>query len=123
MRFLKNKKFLFLIYGAINLIFTNIILQILLFILPVIIATFISQISNFSFGFYFYGKNVFKIKKLNKYHLIKYTLLNIFLWNLNWITIYSLDLVGFSKNITALLIIPILALISYIFQRFFIFVK
>lgn len=118
-----KKKTLFIIYGIINLFFTNLILQILLILIPTILSTFISQVFNFLFGFYFYGKNVFKIKKINRYHFTKYLFLNIFLWNLNWITINYLGSFGFSKNNIAFFLIPFLALLSYLLQRYIIFLE
>lgn len=120
---MKKKKRLFVIYGIINLFITNIILQISLLIIPTIYATFLSQLFNFSFGFYFYGKKVFRINSFNRFHFIKYMIQNILIWNLNWIFISYLNIFGFSKNIIALIIIPFLAILSYIFQRYFVFLK
>ena len=62
----KSEKFRFLIYGTINTLTTNIILQFFLLISSVPIATFISQGSNLLIGFFLYGKRVFKIKVLSK---------------------------------------------------------
>ena len=61
-----NKKVLFLIYGLLNVLTTNLLLQISLLFLPTIFATFISQIFNLNFGFYLYGLKVFKVKFLSK---------------------------------------------------------
>ena len=115
------KKKLFLIYGFINLIFTNLILQIFLFIFPIIYATFLSQLFNFFFGFYIYGNKVFKVNQLKSKYLIKYFLLTIFIWNINWLSIDNLKILGFSKNIIALLIVPPLALLSYVSQKYIVF--
>ena len=122
-RYKDPKKKLFIIYGLINLLLTNIILQVFLFIAPTIFATFVSQIFNFLFGFYLYGKKVFKVNNLNKKHLIKYFLLSIIVWNTNWLTIYYVSIFGYSKNIIALFLVPPLALISYLFQKYIIFKK
>lgn len=118
-----KKKTLFIIYGFANFLLTNTILQILLFFLPSIYATLVSQIFNLSFGFYFYGKNVFRIKSLNSQQFIKYLILNIFLWNFNWIMIDFISSYGLSKNISAITIIFPLALFSYISQKLLIFKK
>jgi hypothetical protein len=73
------------------------------------------------FGFYFYGKKVFEVKKLNKNHLTKYIFLNIGIWNSNWILITFLSSFWNQKNIIAFLMILPLALISYCWQKYFVF--
>ena len=113
----------FIFFGAFNTIFTNLILQVLLYLVPTIIAALASQIFNFSFGFYFYGKNVFGIKYLKKSFFIRYLFLNILIWNLNWILINTINFYNISKNIASLLVIPFLALISFGFQKTFVFLK
>ena len=119
---MKNKeKTLFFLFGVLNVFLTNLIIQVLLIFLKTLYATFIGQLFNFLFGFYFYGKNVFSVKSLNKFHLKKYFLLNIFLWNLNWITISYLSSFGFSKNIIAFFIIAPIALFSYIIQKYIVY--
>ena len=119
----KDKKSSFVLFGLINLLITNLILQVCLFLIPTIIATLISQLFNFLFGFYLYGRKVFKVKVLTKNQLLKYFLLSTLIWNLNWISISYLSLYGYAKNIIALSIVPPLALISYIFQKNFVFKK
>ena len=121
---LKGKsKSLFFIYGFINVLFTNIVLQCLLLIISSFYATLISQIFNFLFGFYFFGKKVFKVNALKRKQLLKYFFLNTLVWNLNWIFIEQLSSTGLSRNISALIIILPLGLISYIFQKNFVFIK
>lgn len=115
------KKKRFIIYGFINIFLTNIILQVLLLIVPTVYATFVSQIFNFIFGFYFYGKKVFKVRNLNKKHFLKYFCLGIIVWNLNWFIIDYISMFVYTKNIIALFLIPPLAMISYIFQKLFVF--
>ncbi len=113
----------FIFFGAFNIIFTNLILQVLLFLIPTIIAAFASQLFNFTFGFYFYGKKVFGIKSLKKSFFIRYLFLNILIWNLNWILINTINFYNISKNIASLIVIPLLALISFGFQKSFVFLK
>ena len=120
-RYKDPKKKLFVIFGLINLLLTNIILQVLLLIVPTILATFSSQLFNFLFGFYIYGKKVFKVKYLNKRQFMKYFLLSILVWNINWLTINYVSMFVYSKNIIALFLVPPLALISYISQKYFVF--
>ena len=118
---IKEKKTLFFLLGIVNVFLTNLIIQILLIFLKTFYATFIGQLFNFLFGFYFYGKNVFKVNSLNKYHLKKYFLLNIIIWNLNWSMISFLTSFGFSKNVIAFILIAPLASLSYIIQKYIVF--
>ena len=116
-----RKKFLFIFYGVINVLLTNILLQFLLLLIPTIFAALISQIFNFLFGLYFYGKKVFKVFSLTNRHFLKYFLLNIFVWNLNWILIEEISTFGISKNLVSLIIIMPLAFFSYVIQKYFVF--
>ena len=113
----------FIFFGAFNTIFTNIILQVLLFLIPTIYAALSSQIFNFSFGFYFYGKKVFGIKSLKYSFFIRYIFLNILIWKLNWFLINTISSYNISKNVASLIVIPLLALISFGFQKSFVFLK
>ena len=111
----------FIIFGIFNVFLSNLLLQILLIYLSSFTATFYSQIVNFLLGYYLYGIKVFRLKNLGIKNFIKYLLLVICLWNFNWILIeffYSFDI---SRNIAALVIVPFLALISYISQKYIVF--
>ena len=120
----RYKKFRFLFYGFINTVLSNIILQILLLISSVSLATFLSQLSNLLIGFYLYGFKVFNIKKFSNYKLYKYCLLALISWKLNFILIIFLtEKINISKNLSAILILPILATWSYLIQKIFIFNK
>ena len=116
-----RKKRLFIFYGLINVLITNFILQAILFIIPVIFATLISQLFNFLFGFYFYSKKVFKVNLLNNSQVFKYLIMHIFLWKINWFLIEFISSDNLSKNISSLLVIPPLACASYLCQKLFIF--
>ena len=118
-----GKKRLFLVLGIFNMLVTNIILQILLVMVPTSVATIISQIFNFLIGYYLYGKKVFKVKKLDKFFLKKYLFLALTLWILNFGFIESFFYFGVNKNLTALLLIPFLALFSYNCQNKIVFKK
>ena len=118
---LKEKR-LFIFYGLLNVFLTNFFLQFLIIILPTILATLISQLFNLNFGYYYYGKKVFNINKLRKSHFINYLILNVILWNLNWILINFLIFQNISKNISALLVVPFLALLSFTYQKYIIFI-
>ncbi len=116
-----NEKKLFIFYGLLNVFFTNIILQMSLIFFPTLLSTFLSQLFNLNFGYYTYGKKVFKVNKFKKKYSIKYLILNLILWNLNWIIINFLNIFNISKNISALALITFLALLSYSYQKYFIF--
>ncbi len=119
----KGIKRLFLVAGAFNFIITNVILQILLLIIPTLLATVTSQLVNLLIGFYVYGKKVFKARTLDRFVFKKYLLLSLILWLLNFGFIQGFFYFGVNKNITAILIIPFLAAVSYLTQKSFVFSK
>ncbi len=59
----KSESNLFIGYGILNFLITNIFLQIALLIMPTIFATVLSQFINLIIGFYIYGKKVFQNEK------------------------------------------------------------
>tara|TARA_A100000164_G_scaffold131681_1_gene116758 strand:+ start:45 stop:449 length:405 start_codon:yes stop_codon:yes gene_type:complete len=119
----KGRKRLFLFYGIINFLITNLVLHLLLFVIPIFLATIASQITNLIIGFYLYGKKVFKMKNLTYQEFRKYILLASFNWTLNYISIRFMYENGINKNLAAIFTIPFLVLISYSFQRKYIFIK
>ena len=121
--FLLKKKELFVFYGLLNTILTNIVLQISLFFLSTIVSTFLSQVFNLNFGYYLYSKKVFKVQIIKRNQFINYSIMNFLIWNINWFSIDKITALGISKNIAALLIIPLLALVSYLCQNYIIFKK
>jgi len=123
LNFRKSKKSLFIFYGIINTLITNFLLQITLLVFPIILATLLSQIFNLNFGFYLYGKKVFQVKYFRKRYYFKYLIISCFLWNINWICISFLNSYNISRNLSALIVIPFLALISFMYQKYFIFVE
>ena len=117
----KGQKRLFLAFGVLNFLVTNLTLQVLLFLIPTIFATISSQLINLIIGYYLYGKRVFKIDKLNNSVLKKYVFLSSILWLLNFVLIQSFFYYGVNKNLTAIFIIPLLVLISFLSQKYFVF--
>ena len=120
----KGQKRLFLFCGLINVLITNFLLQLLLSYsyIPTSTATFISQVINMLTGYLIYSKLVFKNKRLLvKKFIIKYMLLMIIIWLTNFYCIKIFELIGFVRNISALILIPFLATISFILQRYFVF--
>tara|TARA_A100001035_G_C27642613_1_gene435331 strand:+ start:380 stop:787 length:408 start_codon:yes stop_codon:yes gene_type:complete len=120
---INNNKVLFLIYGLVNVVITNLLLQLFLLFFPIFFSTLISQIFNLNFGFYLYGLKVFKVKFLGKKIYFKYLFFHLFLWILNWFLINFIHSYNISKNLAALFVVPILALISFVYQKNIVFIK
>ena len=118
-----GRKRLFLFYGITNFLITNSLLHLLLLVIPILLATIASQITNLIIGFYLYGKKVFKMKNLTYQEFSKYILLASFNWFLNYVSIRLMYENGINKNLAAIFTIPFLVLISYSFQRKYIFIK
>ena len=119
----QGRKRLFLLYGIANFLITNSVLHLLLLVIPIFLATIASQITNLIIGFYLYGKKVFKMKNLTYQEFRKYILLASFNWTLNYVSIRFMYENGINKNLAAIFTIPFLVLISYFFQRRYIFIK
>ena len=119
----KGRKRLFLFYGITNFLITNSVLHLLLLVIPIFLATIASQITNLIIGFYLYGKKVFKMKNLTYQEFRKYILLASFNWTLNYVSIRLMYENGINKNLAAIFTIPFLVLISYSFQKKYIFIK
>ena len=119
----KGRKRLFLFFGITNFLITNSVLHLFLLIMPIFLATIASQITNLIIGFYLYGKKVFKMKNLTYKEFNKYILLASFNWTLNYVSIRFMYENGINKNLAAIFTIPFLILISYSFQRRYIFIK
>ena len=121
-RLLNKRKIKFLIIGVVNVFITNLFLQLSLLYFPTSISTLISQHINIFLGLNLYGKYVFKLKKLRKRNTVRYILLAYLLWITNWFSINWIYIsFGFSKNLSALFVLPLFALISYLFQKLFVF--
>ena len=119
----RGRKRLFLFYGIANFLITNSVLHLLLLVIPIFLATILSQITNLAIGFYLYGKKVFKINNLTFKELRKYILLASFIWILNYASIRFMYENGINKNLAAIFTIPFLVFISYFFQKKYVFGK
>ncbi len=122
----KGQKRVFLTAGFINVLITNLFLQLFLAIgiFSTSFSTFLSQIINMTIGYVLYSKGIFKIKRIFVPSLLfKFFALMITLWFLNYIGIIYLTTLDISKNIAALLLIPLLAFFSFLIQRFWVFKK
>ena len=117
----RGRKRRFLGYGALNVLATNLVLQGLLLVLGTGLATFLSQLLNVALGFVLYGKRVFRVDRLQKRSAIFYALMALGLWWCNWAGISLLAGWGLSRNLAALLLIPVLAALSYTVQKLVVF--
>ena len=117
----RGEKRLFLSFGIFNFLITNFVLQVLLLLIPTILATVVSQLVNLVLGYYLYGDKVFKFRRLSKFIFFKYLFLAFILWILNFGLIQYFFYEGFNKNMVAIFIIPLLVLISYLSQKYFVF--
>lgn len=120
----QNNKIRFLLIGTFNLIISNIIFQILLYkdIFPVIFSSLIYVAFYAIFGFILYGKLLFKKKIIFKLSLItKYLILLIFSWFILNLAIYIGLKVNISANIVSLIVIPLVAINSYLVQKVWVF--
>ena len=110
--------------GVINVLLTNIVLQVLLAssLASVTVATLISQLINSCLGYAIYGKVVFQAKRL-KHHrrLIRYLLLMIGIWVLNTGGIEAGEALGLNRNLSAAALVPILAVVSFTLQKYWVF--
>ena len=116
----KQKK-LFLVFGFLNFLITNAVLQISLLFSSILFSTILSQMINLLIGYYLYGKKVFKLNKLTNLVFRKYFVLAFIIWILNFSIIRLFFFLGVNKNISALLVIPFLVMISYFFQKRYVF--
>ena len=114
----------FLVLGSLNFLITNILLQIMLLFFDVWLSTALSQIFNSFFGFLIYSRFVFNNKNFEILRIQRFVILSIFSYSLNSFSITYLSLIyNYSKNLSALIILPFLTIFSYLAQRFFIFKK
>ena len=116
-----GRKRRFLGYGALNVLATNVALQGLLLVMGTGLATFLSQLLNVGLGFVLYGKRVFRVERLQKRSAIAYGLMALGIWWCNWVGIDWLADFGLTRNLAALMLIPVLAALSYAVQKLVIF--
>ena len=114
----------FLLFGTLNFLITNLVLQVSLFIFKIWLATLISQSLNFIIGYFLYSKYVFKVKIGSKLRLLKYLILSLSTWYINlFLIVYFSNYFSISSNFGAGLAIPIIVIFSFFSQRFLIFRK
>ena len=116
----------FFVAGLVNIFLTNLLLQILLYsgLISIGVCTLISQLFNGMVGYVIYGKFVFAAQELRTFSKpVRYFVLMMSLWLLNWTGIYVLQGFNVSKNAGGLLMIIPLAGYSYSLQRRWVFKK
>ena len=119
-----GRKRRFGVAGACNVLITNIILQVLLNnnLTSVAIATLTSQFVNTILGYLTYGKIVFRAESIRSNRpIIRYIILMTGMWILNTAGIAAGINMGFQENITAAVLIPLLAIVSYLSQKLWVF--
>ena len=91
--------------------------------MPIYFATFISQTTNVGIGYFIYSRIVFDFKKkYSSENFILYSSYAIFIWLVNWFTIYFINFYfKINKNLIAILILLILVVFSYLVQKHIIF--
>lgn len=116
--FLRSKSFInFVLFGFLITLLSNSLLILILFILPLGLATFISQTIHAYLG---YVANKYKVFK-RKGDPISYILLVIFSWIIQWVLIKTITSLGFTSNISVLIAIPFMVTFSFLSQKFIIF--
>ncbi len=116
----------FLLAGLLNVLITNIFLQIFLFtnLFNITVSTFLSQLINMVLGYIIYSKFIFNVDKIIKFNFLKkYFLLMLFLWLVNNYGIKFGSILGISNNLSAFFLVPILAIVSFIIQKLWVFRK
>ena len=116
--FLRSKSFIsFVLFGFLITLLSNSLLILLLFIVPLGLATFISQTIHAYLG---YVANKYKVFK-RRGDPISYILLVIFSWIIQWVLIKTITSLGFTSNISVLIAIPFMVTFSFLSQKFIIF--
>lgn len=67
-------------FGGLNVLITNAALQLLLPLLPIGLATLVSQLINFGLGYVLYGKWVFRVDRLGQRSAAAYALVSALVW-------------------------------------------
>jgi len=120
-----GRKRRFGITGILNVVITNIILQAAITVgLPTALATLVSQLFNGSMGYLLYGRLVFLPEgPRTGQEPLRYLAMFIGLWISNWAGINMLTHLVQSKNLAALIMIPVLAVCSYVTQKNWVFAR
>ena len=110
--------------GLANVALTNVFLQILLLVpaIPAALCTLASQLFNGTLGYALYSQWVFRANRLrDSKAALRYALAQVLFWVLNLSLITRGEAAGLNRNVTALLAVPVLAGISYLLQKHWVF--
>ena len=107
----------FIIFGTLITLLSNSSLLIMISLLPLGLATFLSQIFHAYLGYLTNKYGVFK----RRGRPFAYSFIVIISWVIQWLLIRLLFLLGFSSLITVIIAIPFMATFSFITQKFIIF--
>ena len=117
-----KRKFIF--FGFINVLISNLFLQLLLLInfIPISISTLLFILFNAILGYVLYGKFVFKISNIiNKNYIYKYSFTLLLSWLLLNIIISYASIFKINPNLSSVIMIPFLAIYSFLMQKYWIF--
>ncbi len=116
-----GRKRRFLLFGVVNVLLTNGALLLLLHLVTIGLATFISQLLNLVLGYWLYGKKVFRVQRFAIRSAAAYGGLAVAIWLLNWLGIRLLTGAGLARGWAALALVPLLAALSYGVQKTLVF--
>jgi len=116
-----GRKRRFLLFGVVNVLLTNGALLLLLHLVSIGLATFLSQVLNVVLGFWLYGKQVFRVERLAIRAAGAYGGLAVAIWLLNWQGIRLLTGAGLARSWAAVAMVPLLAALSYGVQKTLVF--
>ena len=114
----------FILFGFLNVLISNLFLQILLFLnlMPIRFSTLLSILFNTILGYFVYGNLVWKVSKILKLkYFLKYTFSLFIAWSVLNLGIYFGLNFNLNPNLSSLIMIPFLSAYSYIMQKFWIF--
>lgn len=120
-KLIKSQKFRFLINSFIVWFSTQLILHISLIYLSIPNSIFIAYVSYLPLGYYFYGYKVFNFRKFNIKNFCNYIFLGIILYLLNTFGSLLIHQQGINKNLSVLINMPFIAIISFYYQKYFVF--
>lgn len=121
-----REHFLFMAYGSLNFLITNASLLMLLTVIPTYAASAISIVINLSLGYILNRYKVFAsrpfIKAASTDYLFRYLVVAAGTWLIYTAGIPAIKgYLGISKELSALILIPLLTIYSYVLQSKFVF--
>ena len=116
--YLRNKAFFrFLVFGLLNTLTSYIFLLIIINYIPLVLATLSSSLLHLFLAYFFGVSKIFK-KFASP---LKFIIFYLIAWLLQWFLLDILLKLGLSKELSIILLIPVLALNSFFLQKKFVF--